>query len=93
MAEVSPARTDRFVVACILCLNVPIGTALGVFTILVLVRPTVKDLFAGKAYLHDPEDDERPHTLAERDDDDEPTEPLRDRLDDDRYSDSPRGTR
>lgn len=34
-----------FVVACLTCLNVPLGTALGVFTILVLNRPSVKKLF------------------------------------------------
>jgi len=34
-----------FVVACITCVNVPLGTALGVFTIIVLSRPTVKSLF------------------------------------------------
>ena len=33
------------VVACVVCLNMPLGTLLGVFTIIVLVRPTVKDLF------------------------------------------------
>jgi hypothetical protein len=34
-----------FVVACLICLSVPLGTALGVFTIIVLVRPSVKELF------------------------------------------------
>ena len=33
------------VVAAILCLNVPFGTALGVFTFIVLSRPTVAALF------------------------------------------------
>jgi hypothetical protein len=33
------------VMACISCLSVPFGTALGVFTILVLQRPTVKAMF------------------------------------------------
>jgi len=37
--------TFVFVVACLLCLSVPLGTALGVCTILVLQRPTVKGLF------------------------------------------------
>lgn len=34
-----------FVVAAIECLLMPLGTALGVFTIIVLVRPSVKALF------------------------------------------------
>ena len=37
--------TFCFVVACIECLSVPFGTVLGVFTILVLNRPSVKELF------------------------------------------------
>jgi hypothetical protein len=34
-----------FVVACIECLLMPLGTVLGVFTIIVLTRPSVKRLF------------------------------------------------
>lgn len=34
-----------FVIACISCVFSPFGTVLGVFTIIVLVRPTVKELF------------------------------------------------
>lgn len=34
-----------FVVACITCLNFPLGTALGVFTLLVLSRPSVKQMY------------------------------------------------
>lgn len=34
-----------FVVACIQCINAPLGTALGVFTILVLSRASVKELY------------------------------------------------
>ena len=34
-----------FVVACVECIFMPFGTVLGVFTILVLNRPTVKRLF------------------------------------------------
>ena len=34
------------VIACISCACSPFGTVLGVFTIIVLVRPTVKELFA-----------------------------------------------
>jgi len=35
-----------FVVACIECLFMPFGTVLGAFTIIVLMRPSVKNLFA-----------------------------------------------
>jgi hypothetical protein len=38
-------RTFCFVMACLSCLHVPFGTALGVFTILVLQRPSVQALF------------------------------------------------
>lgn len=34
-----------FVVACVECIFMPIGTVLGVFTIIVLNRPSVKSLF------------------------------------------------
>ena len=34
-----------FVVACFQCISIPLGTALGVFTIVVLNRPSVKALF------------------------------------------------
>jgi hypothetical protein len=37
--------TFCLVVAAISCLSFPFGTALGVFTIIVLLRPTVKQLF------------------------------------------------
>lgn len=37
--------TFCFVIACICCLSVPMGPVLGVFTILVLLRPSVKALF------------------------------------------------
>jgi hypothetical protein len=37
--------TFCLVVAGILCILVPFGTALGIFTIIVLVRPSVKTLF------------------------------------------------
>jgi hypothetical protein len=39
-----------FVVAIIECLNMPMGTVLAVFTILVLSRDSVKALFAGIPY-------------------------------------------
>jgi hypothetical protein len=38
-------HTFCFVIACIICMLVPLGTLLGVFTILVLLRPSVKELF------------------------------------------------
>jgi hypothetical protein len=38
-------HTFCLVVACLLCMFAPLGTVLGVFTILVLLRPTVKALF------------------------------------------------
>ena len=33
------------VIAGLLCVLMPLGTALGVFTLIVLMRPTVKQLF------------------------------------------------
>jgi len=43
-------RTLSFVVACISCLNIPMGTALGVFTLIVLNRPSVKALYDQAEY-------------------------------------------
>jgi hypothetical protein len=37
--------TFCFVVACIECMFMPFGTVLGVFTIIVLMRQSVKNLF------------------------------------------------
>jgi hypothetical protein len=37
--------TLAFVAACICCINIPLGTALGIFTIIVLQRPSVKAAF------------------------------------------------
>jgi heme/copper-type cytochrome/quinol oxidase subunit 3 len=34
-----------FVVACVMCIFVPFGTALGIFTIIVLSRESVKQLY------------------------------------------------
>lgn len=34
-----------FVIACVSCIFMPFGTVLGVFTIIVLMRPSVKELF------------------------------------------------
>lgn len=42
--------TFCFVIACIACLFMPFGTILGVFTIVVLVRDSVKALFNGQNY-------------------------------------------
>ncbi len=41
-------RTFCFVVACVECPSVPFGTCLGVFTMLVLSRASVKELFNPK---------------------------------------------
>jgi hypothetical protein len=38
-----------FAMACVECLFMPFGTVLGVFTLLVLMRPSVKELFPVKA--------------------------------------------
>jgi hypothetical protein len=42
--------TFCFVVACIACLWVPFGTILGVFTIIVLSRDSVKAIFNGQSF-------------------------------------------
>lgn len=39
------SHTFCLVVAAILCLNVPLGTILGVFTIVTLLKDSVKELF------------------------------------------------
>ncbi len=39
--------TFCFVIACLICLWMPLGTVLGVFTIIVLLRDSVKQLFNG----------------------------------------------
>jgi len=43
-------RRDKYtfclVVACLNCLNAPLGTALGVFTLIVLLRDSVRQMFA-----------------------------------------------
>jgi UPF0716 family protein affecting phage T7 exclusion len=69
-----------FAVACITCVVPPLlGTALGVCSILVLVRRTVKDLFSGRLIVGpDPEDenDEGPPRARRRSD----------RFEDDRFS-------
>lgn len=42
-------RTLIYVMAAIACLYVPLGTVLGVFTFIVISRPTVKAAFAANA--------------------------------------------
>lgn len=39
-----------YAIACLECLQMPMGTALGIFTIVVLNRPSVKAMFAGIPY-------------------------------------------
>jgi hypothetical protein len=56
------SRRRRWVFCCVVaglaCLYAPLGTALGVCTLLVLLRPRVKDLFAGKIVEpRDPDDE------------------------------------
>ena len=43
------ARIFVFLMACFACLSIPLGTALGAFTIAVLMRPSVKELFESRA--------------------------------------------
>jgi hypothetical protein len=45
--------TFCMIIAAINCIFVPIGTVLGVFTILVLSRPSVKELFAAQDRVED----------------------------------------
>ena len=40
-------RTFSLIVSAINCLHMPLGTALGVFTIIVLVRDSVRELYEG----------------------------------------------
>lgn len=43
-------RTLSFVMACVCCMNIPLGTALGVFTLVVLSRASVKTIYDRVAY-------------------------------------------
>lgn len=52
--------TFCLVVAAIECLWIPFGTILGIFTIVVLCRGSVKDRFAGRYYEDDAFDDAPP---------------------------------
>lgn len=45
MLKARRSRTFCFIVAVVSCVFMPVGTVLGVFTIIVLSRPTVKQLF------------------------------------------------
>jgi hypothetical protein len=38
-------HTFCFIIACIECINVPLGTALGIYTIITLNKPEVKEPF------------------------------------------------
>ena len=38
-------RTFSLVVAVLNCIHIPLGTVLGVFTIIVLLRPSVRDVY------------------------------------------------
>jgi hypothetical protein len=40
-------RTFSLVVAGINCLHLPLGTVLGIFTIIVLLRPSVREIYQG----------------------------------------------
>jgi len=60
-------RTFCFIAAAISCVHVPLGTVLGIFTILVLSRESVKELFAGRGRYHDPEDEDHPPPYDDRD--------------------------
>ena len=42
--------TFCFIIACLACLWMPLGTVLGIFTIIVLTRDSVKGLFEGQNY-------------------------------------------
>jgi hypothetical protein len=83
------ARTFCCVVAGYSCLHVPFGTALGVCSLLVLLRQTVKDLFAGKIEEPldpDEEDDEPPRRRRPRPPPREEHTPIERRPDDDRFT-------
>ena len=41
-------RTFSFIVAALNCLNIPLGTILGVFTFIVLMRDSVRELYDGQ---------------------------------------------
>jgi hypothetical protein len=47
-------RTFCFVVAAFNCLHIPLGTVLGIFTIIVLARDSVRAAFEARPYSVDP---------------------------------------
>jgi hypothetical protein len=51
-----------FVVACIICLFHPFGTVLGVFTIVVLLRPSVKQFFETGGMPSETDDEDEPRS-------------------------------
>jgi hypothetical protein len=52
------ARTFCLIVAGFQCTQMPLGTILGIFTILVLSRDSVQELFSKTGRFRDPEDDD-----------------------------------
>jgi len=42
--------TFCFVIACVMCAFFPFGTVLGIFSIIVLIRPSVKQMFDGSDF-------------------------------------------
>jgi hypothetical protein len=82
------ARVFCLVIAGFQCTQMPLGTILGIFTILVLSRDTVQELFAGTGRFRDPEEDDHlppPHyddRPAPYDEDRRYYEPRRDRHED-----------
>jgi hypothetical protein len=51
-----------FVMACIICLFHPFGTVLGVFTIIVLLRPSVKRFFETGGLRSESDDEDEPRS-------------------------------
>jgi hypothetical protein len=51
-----------FAMACIVCLFHPFGTVLGVFTLVVLLRPSVKRLFETGGVPSEFDDEKEPHS-------------------------------
>jgi hypothetical protein len=82
------AHTFCCIVAGLSCMWAPLGTALGVCSLIVLLRPTVKDLFAGRIVEHDDydEDEEEPIRPAREDLPEREDERARPTRDDDRFS-------
>ena len=49
-------RVFVLVVAALTCIGIPYGTVLGVFTFIVMQRPTARDLFTGITHATVPSD-------------------------------------